>query len=534
MRNVKKRCRVLSLSRLVRWLGGEVEAAGADVLPGFAGTELLVDENAGPGGRGAVVGIATGDTGWAKDGLTRRPGFARGTELRARATLLAEGARGFLAEQAVARFGLRERDEAWVDPVSGAPWPAPAPQTYALGLKEVWSVPASQHRPGTVWHTVGFPLPYDTYGGGFLYHLGRDEVEQPGPGTESGTDEEKDTQTGLVSIGLVVGLDYADPSLDLYGEFQRFKAHPAVAAVLKNGTPGQYGARVLTEGGWQSLPRLSFPGGALLGCSAGLVDVPRIKGTHTAVGSGILAADSVYEALMAEREKGTGVYKGAEGGGHATHHHASAAHPPLDLSPYDRALRGGWIGDTLRRSRNIRPAFKWGLVPGMVVSALETVTGGRAPWTLHHGPEDREATRPLAEGTAPSASRYPPPDGKVTFPLADALFRSGTNHDHAQPGHLKLKNPRSSGAVSAALYGGPEARFCPAGVYEWVDGSGGTGAPALKDAAAIAAAGAAGTASLRINAQNCLHCKACDIKDPSGNIVWTPPEGGGGPVYVET
>ena len=418
MRNVKAGHRILSLSRLVRWLGGEAEAAGADVLPGFAGTELLVEGGGGAGGApggAAVVGVATGDTGWAKDGVSRRPGFARGTELRARATLLAEGARGLLAEQAVARFGLRAGgDPGWVDPRAGAPWPAPAPQTYALGLKEVWSVPAAQHRPGTVWHTVGYPLPSDTYGGGFLYHAGPAENEGDATGgAPPSSSPSSSPATGTVSVGLVIGLDYPDPTLDAYGEFQRFKAHPAVSAVLRGGTPGQYGARVLTEGGWQSLPRLAFPGGALLGCSAGLVDVPRIKGTHTAVGSGVLAADAVYEGLMAARERETATTDG----GHA--HHApsspSPLAPPLDLSAYDAALRGGWIGDALRASRNIRPAFKWGLLPGLAVSAFETVTRGRAPWTLHHGPGDREATRPLAEvteqGSAPSSSpsSSPPP-----------------------------------------------------------------------------------------------------------------------------
>ena len=557
MRNVRKGCRVLSLSRLVRWLGGEVEAAGADLLPGFAATELLVEGSAG-GREAAVVGIATGDTGWARDGATRRPGFARGTELRARATLLAEGARGYLAEQAVARFGLRAADPGWVDPATGAPWPAPAPQTFALGLKEVWSVPAAKHKPGTVWHTVGYPLPADTYGGGFLYHMAGEDGEGTengggggGEGGGSSGDAPSTPSTGLVSVGLVVGLDYADPTLDLYGEFQRFKAHPAVRAVLEGGTPGQYGARVLTEGGWQALPRLAFPGGALLGCAAGMVDVPRIKGTHTAVGSGVLAADAVYEALLAERAAGGGSGEPAAISVSAARRHP----PPLDLAPYDRAVRGGWIGDALRSSRNIRPAFKWGLAPGLALSALETVTGGRAPWTLRHGPGDREATRPLAGVTgglagraaeapaAPAAAssassaRYPPPDGTVTFPLADALFRSGTNHGHDQPCHLRLRNPRSSASVSAALYGGPEARFCPAGVYEWVDArapGGAGGGPPLREAGAIAAAAAAGAASLRISPQNCLHCKACDIKDPSGNVVWVPPEGGGGPAYVDT
>jgi len=569
MRNVKKGCRVLSLSRLVRWLGGEVEAAGADVLPGFAATELLMDDEARGGG---VVGVATGDTGWAKDGATRRPGFARGTELRARATLLAEGARGFLAERAVRAFKLREADAGWVDPATGRSWPAPAPQTYALGLKEVWSVPASAHKPGTVWHTVGYPLPGDTYGGGFLYHLADEEgaADQKKEGSGGGGAEEKETdggaggsvggkRTGLVSVGLVIGLDYTDTTLDLYGEFQRFKAHPAVRGVLAGGVPGQYGARVLTEGGWQSLPRLDFPGGALLGCAAGMVDAPRIKGTHTAVGSGVLAADAVYEALMAEREASS-----SAGGPHQPATPPLSARPPtatpplappLDLSAFDRAVRGGWIGDALRASRNIRPAFKWGLLPGLAAAALDTAARGRVPWTLAHGPlGDRGATRPLpgvsggwAGRGRPAASpppppppadrRYPPPDGIVTFPLADALFRSGTNHAHDQPCHLTLKNPRSSAAVSAALYGGPEGRFCPAGVYEWVDvrAPGGVGgAPPIKDAAAVAAAAAAGAAHLRISPQNCLHCKACDIKDPSGNVVWVPPEGGGGPAYVDT
>lgn len=445
---------VISLSETVRWLGSKAEELGVEIYPGFAGSNLLLSRDG-----AAIQGVQTNDVGVARDGR-RKSSFQRGMALRARATLLAEGCRGSLSEEAIQRFGLRQR--------AGA-----APPTYALGIKEVWEVAPEKHRPGTVWHGVGWPLPWDVYGGSWVYHW----------------DENR------VSLGLVVALDYANPHMNLFQEFQQLKRHPAIASLLDGGTCLQYGARTLSEGGLQSLPTLTFPGGALIGDSAGFLNVPKIKGTHTAMKSGMLAAEATHAALAA-----------VPAGGRR----------PLDLSSYEAALQKSWVHEELHRARNIRPSFGLGagLWGGIAYSAVDTyLLRGGAPWTLRHRHADHEALRPAAQ-SAPID--YPRPDGVLTFDLPTSLFRSGTNHEHDQPCHLQLRNPKIPAAVNLPIYGGPEARYCPAGVYEYVTD------------------GPDGEPRLQINAQNCLHCKACDIKDPTQNIRWTCPEGGGGPAYTVT
>ncbi|MGC8476935.1 MAG: electron transfer flavoprotein-ubiquinone oxidoreductase [Acetobacteraceae bacterium] len=431
---------IVSLGDVVRWLGAEAEALGVEIYPGFAAAELLVED-------GRVGGIATGDMGIGKDG-TPGPNFQRGMELRAPYTLLAEGCRGSLSKQAIARFDLR----------AGA-----QEQTYAIGIKELWEIPAANHRPGLIEHTVGWPLRADTYGGSFLYHFGNN----------------------LVSYGFVVGLDYANPWLSPFEEMQRFKAHPAVRGHFAGGRRISYGARALNEGGFQSIPRLVFPGGALIGDSAGFVNVPKIKGSHTAMKTGMLAAEAVADALAGDR--------------------------PAMLEAYPAALRASWVWEELRAVRNIRPGFaRLGLWGGMLNAAFETyVTRGASPWTLRHPHPDNATLRPA---TSTPRIAYPKPDGVLTFDRLSSVFISNTNHEENQPVHLRLADPAVAVATNLARFGGPEARYCPAGVYEFVGVE--EGAPRLQ-----------------INAQNCVHCKTCDIKDPTGNITWTVPEGGGGPAY---
>ncbi|MCE2474805.1 MAG: electron transfer flavoprotein-ubiquinone oxidoreductase [Alphaproteobacteria bacterium] len=428
---------VISLGNLCRWLAGRAEDLGAAVFPGFAATELLMDGE-------RVSGVATGDMGLAEDGA-RGPAWQPGVELRATFTLLAEGCRGSLGKQAIRRFNL-DRDSEH--------------QTYGLGLKELWEIAPERHQPGLVLHSAGWPLPADTYGGSFLYHLG-------------------DCQ---VAVGFVVGLDYPNPHLSPFDEFQRFKTHPAIRPTFEGGRRIAYGARALNEGGPQSLPRLVFPGGALLGCDAGTLNVPRLKGTHTAIKSGSCAAEAVARAL-------------ADGG--------------AECSAYDAEFRASWAYRELLQGRNVRPGFRYGRFWGTVHAGIDQILlRGRAPWTLHHGEPDHAS---LDDAAAASPITYPKPDGEITFDRLTNVAFSGTNHEEGQPCHLQLADTEVPLNVNLARYDGPEQRYCPAGVYEFV----------VEE----------GAQRLRINAPNCLHCKACDIKDPTQNITWVPPQGGEGPRY---
>ena len=431
---------IVSLGNVVRWLGQQAEEMGVEIYPGFAASELLEED-------GRIVGIATGDMGVGKDGEPTG-NFQRGMELRARYTLFAEGCRGSLSKQLMHRFNLRDGRD---------------PQTYAIGIKELWEIPAANHKPGLIEHSLGWPLDRATYGGSFLYHFG----------------------DNLVSYGFVIGLDYRNPWLSPFDEMQRFKTHPDVRKHFEGGRRISYGARALNEGGLQSIPKLSFPGGLLIGDAAGFLNVPKIKGTHTAMKSGMLAAEAVAEALAGD-------------------------HPAEVLSYADR-LRSSWVWDELSRSRNLRPAFaKWGMWGGLLYSGLDTyLLRGKAPWTMHHTHADNET---LTEADKAPKIAYPRPDGVLTFDKLSSVFISNTNHEENQPVHLRLADPAKAVTLNWDHFRGPEARYCPAGVYEFVG---------VEE----------GDPKLQINAQNCVHCKTCDIKDPSQNINWVPPEGGGGPSY---
>ena len=434
---------IASLGDVCRWLATKAEALGVEIFPGFAAVEVLFDES------GAVAGVATGDMGVARDG-TPRPGFQRGMELRAKYTLIAEGARGSLAKQLIRRFALDEGRE---------------PQKFGIGIKELWQVDPARHRRGLVQHTFGWPLDARTGGGSFLYHLDDD----------------------LVSVGFVVHLNYKNPHLSPFEEFQRFKTHPAIAATFAGGKRLAYGARAITEGGWQSVPKLVFPGGALVGCAAGFVNVPRIKGSHNAILSGILAADHVAAAI-------------AEGRGHD------------EIAAYEDAWRTSAIGRDLRPVRNVKPLWsKLGTIGGIALGGLDMWTntlGFSLLGTLRHGGPDHAATRPAA-GAPPVA--YPRLDGALTFDRLSSVFVSNTMHEEDQPVHLRVNDMALQKSSEHDVYGGPSARYCPAAVYEWVEEG---GAPRYV-----------------INAANCVHCKTCDIRDPNQNIDWVPPEGGGGPNY---
>jgi len=431
---------VASLGNLCRWLAQQAEELGADVFPGFAAAAPLVED-------GRVVGVATGDMGLSADGETG-PNFQPGVNLRARVTLVAEGCRGSLAQDLISRYRLDAGRQ---------------PQTYGLGVKELWDIDPARHKPGLVMHSVGWPLTPDVYGGSFVYHA----------------------EGGQVALGFVVGLDYRNPYLSPFEEFQRFKTHPAIRGMLEGGKRVGFGARALAEGGWQSLPKLAFPGGALIGDCAGFLNVPKIKGTHTAMMSGMLAADAAFDALAAAPEDARGV--------------TPERYPVL--------VEDSWIASELKAVRNIRPAFRWGLWGGMAYAALDAyVLRGMAPWTLgHHADHERlipaRKARPIA---------YPKPDGVLTFDRASSVYLANTTHDEAQPVHLRLVDQEVPVAHNLAVFDGPEERYCPVGVYEFDRGD----APRL-----------------RINASNCVHCKTCDIKDPRRNIRWTVPEGGSGPNY---
>jgi electron-transferring-flavoprotein dehydrogenase len=437
---------VVSLGNVCRWLGKQAEAAGVEIFPGFAATEVLYGEN------GAVRGVATGDMGIGKDGKPT-DAYQPGMELHAKYTLFAEGCRGQLGKQLQERYKLRAEAD---------------PQVYGIGLKELWEIQPAKHKPGLVIHTAGWPLENDTYGGSFFYHL----------------------ENNQVAIGFVVGLGYSNPYLNPFEEFQRYKTHPAIRPFLEGGKRLAYGARAISAGGVQSLPRLVFPGGALIGDDAGFLNASRIKGSHAAMKSGMLAAEAAFTALGAGRSHD-------------------------ELGAYPEAFRASWLHDELHRARNFKPWMSKGLVLGtLMVGVDQVVLRGRAPWTLRHDHADHETLKTKQEAE-PIA--YPRPDGVVSFDRLSSVFVSNTNHNEDQPCHLTLKDATVPVKVNLELYDAPEQRYCPAGVYEIVYDEAGKNEGK--------------NPRLQINAPNCVHCKTCDIKDPTQNIVWVAPEGGGGPNY---
>ena len=432
---------IVSLANVCRWLGIQAESLGVEIYPGFAVAEVLFNDD------GSVKGVATGDMGIGKNGEpTIR--FAQGMELHAKYTFFAEGCRGNLGKELQEKFNLREGRD---------------PQVYGLGLKELWEVTPERHVPGLVVHTAGWPLQSDTYGGSFLYHL----------------------ENNLVAVGFVVGLGYTNPYLSPFEEFQRYKTHPSIRTFFEGGKRIAYGARAIAAGGLQSLPKLIFPGGALIGDDAGFLNASRIKGSHAAIKSGMLAADAAVVALKAGR-----------------------AHD--ELTEFPANFEKSWLREELHKARNFKPWMSKGLYTGTLMVGIDQVVfGGKAPWTLHHQHADHETLLPTSEAT-PIA--YPKPDGVLSFDRLSSVFISNTNHEEDQPAHLTLKDAAVPVNINLARYDGPEQRYCPAGVYEFVDVPG-------------------GGKSLQINAQNCVHCKTCDIKDPMQNIKWVVPEGGGGPNY---
>lgn len=434
---------IISLGELCQFLAVQAENLGCEIYPGFPASEILYNTH------GQVVGVATGDVGIDKKG-NKTSNYQPGMHLYARQTLLAEGCRGQLSQNLMHRFQLRDQCQ---------------PQTYGIGLKEIWQVKPENHRPGKVIHTFGWPLDNATYGGSFIYHIADNRV----------------------AIGYVIGLDYQNPWLNPFAEFQRFKTHPFVRKILQDGERISYGARALNEGGWQSIPKLTFPGGALIGDAAGFLNVPKIKGTHTAMKSAMLAAEACFDALMADNT-------GQDG--------------ETELKAYPEKLNQSWVADELYAVRNIRPGFKFGLVFGLANAAFETyITYGKSPWTLKHH-ADYASLLPAAQA---KKIDYPKPDGILTFDRLSSVYLTNTYHEENQPCHLKLRDPALAIAVNYQEYASPESRYCPAAVYEIVEDEAGP--------------------RLQINAQNCIHCKTCDIKDPRQNIVWEAPEGGGGPNY---
>jgi len=433
---------VISLGNVTRWLGQQAEALGVEIFPGFAAAEVLCHAD------GRVKGVATGDMGIGKDG-NPTDAYQRGMELHAKYTFFAEGCRGHLGKQLQEKFRLR----VGVDP-----------QVYGIGLKELWEIKPEMHQSGLVIHTAGWPLENDTYGGSFLYHL----------------------ENNQVAIGFVVGLAYQNPYLSPYEEFQRYKTHPEIRKFLEGGKRIAYGARAISAGGLQSLPKLVFPGGCLIGDDAGFLNASRIKGSHAAIKSGMLAAEAAFAALADEN-------------------------PAAELSAYPEAFEKSWLHEELHKARNFKPWMSKGLTLGTLMVGIDQVLfRGKAPWTLHHNHADHECLRPKAEF---QPIQYPKPDGVISFDRLSSVFISNTNHNEDQPAHLTLKDPAVPVTVNLAMYDAPEQRYCPAGVYEIVRDDDGN------------------NPRLQINAQNCVHCKTCDIKDPTQNIVWVVPEGGGGPNY---
>ncbi len=431
---------IISLANVTRWLGQQAENLGVEIFPGFPAAEILYNE------QGAVCGVITGSMGLDKEGKPTDQ-FQLGMELRAKYTLFAEGSRGHLGKQLISRFALdKDRD----------------PQSYGIGIKELWEVEPSKSKPGLVVHTAGWPLESDTYGGSFLYHLGDNKV----------------------AVGLVVGLAYKNPYLSPFEEFQRYKLHPKIRETFEGGKRIAYGARSLTAGGLNSLPKMVFPGGALIGCDAGFLNASRIKGSHAAIKTGMLAAQAAVSALNENRFADV-------------------------LSAYPAAFQNSWLHTELKEARNFKPWMSKGLYLGTLMVGLEQkLLGGNVPWTVHVKHADHECLEPAAQH---QPIIYPKPDGKLSFDRLSSVFISNTNHAENQPSHLTLKNDSVPVDINLKIYAGPEQRYCPAGVYEYIETD--------------------GKPRLQINAQNCVHCKTCDIKDPGQNIIWVTPEGGGGPNY---
>ena len=437
---------IVSLGSVVRWMGEQAEALGVEIFPGFTAAEVLYHDD------GSVKGIATGNQGVGKDGEPS-DSFQIGMELHGKYTLFAEGARGHLGKQLIAKFKLDEGKD---------------PQSYGLGIKELWEIDPAKHQPGLVVHTAGWPMNADTYGGGFLYHL----------------------EDNKVTLGFVTGLDYKNPWLSPFEEMQRWKTHPSIRQYLEGGKRLGYGARAITAGGLLSLPKTVFPGGALIGCDAGYLNAARIKGSHAAIKTGMLAAEAAFEALAAGRQQD-------------------------ELKAYPAAFESSWLHAELDKSRNFKQWFKKGVYVGSLMTGIEQwllpkLGFAAPPWTIHREKADHLYLRPAAEC---EKIEYPKPDGVITFDRLSSVFISNTNHEEHQPAHLTLKDARVPVEINLAKYAGPESRYCPAGVYEFVKN-------------------ANGSDRLQINAQNCVHCKTCDIKDPTQNIVWVTPEGGGGPNYA--
>ncbi|KAF1854136.1 hypothetical protein Lal_00007156 [Lupinus albus] len=432
---------VISLGNVCRWLGEQAEAFGVEIYPGFAGAEVLFDDH------GAVKGVATGDMGRRHDG-SEGQNFQRGMELHAKYTFFAEGCRGHLGKQLIEKFDLNK----------GADH-----QTYGIGIKELWEIQPDQHQRGLVVHSGGWPMQSDTYGGGFLYHL----------------------ENNQVAVGFVVGLGYSNPHLSPFEEFQRYKTHPEIRKFLEGGKRIAYGARALTAGGLQSLPKMTFPGGVLVGDDAGFLNAARIKGSHTAIKSGMLAAEACFAALAGERQRD-------------------------ELTAYPEAYKNSWLYDELYKARNFKPWMTKGLKLGSIMFGIDQIVfGGKAPWTLRHTTPDHAKLMPASK--CPKIE-YPKPDGLITFDRLSSVFLSSTNHEENQPCHLQLKDASVPISLNLAKYDAPEQRFCPAGVYEILGQE-------------------EGQPRLQINAQNCVHCKSCDIKDPTQNINWVVPQGGEGPTY---
>ena len=432
---------VISLGNVCRWLGQKAEALGVEIYPGFAGAEILFSES------GSVKGVATGSMGVGRDGAPT-DAFQEGMELHAKYTVFAEGCRGHLGKQLMARFNLNDGAD---------------PQVYGIGFKELWEIDQKQHKPGLVLHSAGWPLNTSAYGGSYLYHL----------------------ENNLVSVGFVVGLAYENPYLSPFEEFQRYKLHPMIKPFFEGGKRVAYGARAITAGGLMSLPKLTFPGGALVGDDAGFLNASRIKGSHAAIKSGMLAAEAAFDAVSAGRSHD-------------------------ELTAYPVAFKASWLHTELNKSRNFKQWMSKGLYTGTLMVGIEQkVFGGNVPWTLHHQHADHECLKPASQFTPIS---YPNPDGKISFDRLSSVFISNTNHEENQPIHLTLKDASIPVKLNLATYAGPEARYCPAGVYEFVKNEDNTD-------------------RLQINAQNCVHCKTCDIKDPQQNIVWVAPQGGEGPNY---